>query len=49
MISILSAVLIYGKSGVIGIKLTEILGGLIGDNKIYITNRNICSSNKNSM
>ena len=30
VLSILSAVLIYGKSGVIGIKLTEILGGLIG-------------------
>ena len=30
VLSILSAVLIYGKSGVIGIKLTEILGGVIG-------------------
>ena len=30
VLSVLSAVLIYGKSGVIGVKLTEILGGLIG-------------------
>ncbi len=30
VLSILSAVLIYTKSGVIGIKLTEILGGLMG-------------------
>ena len=30
VLSILSAVLIYTKSGIIGIKLTEILGGLMG-------------------
>ena len=30
ILSILSAVLIYTKSGVIGVKLTEILGGLMG-------------------
>lgn len=30
VLSILSAVLIYTKSGVVGVKLTEILGGLIG-------------------
>ena len=30
ILSILSAVLIYTKSGVIGVKLTEILGGVIG-------------------
>ena len=30
VLSILSAVLIYGKSGVIGIKLNEILGGMMG-------------------
>ena len=30
MLSILLAVLIYGKSGVIGIKLNEILGGMMG-------------------
>ena len=30
ILSILLAVLIYGKSGVIGIKLNEILGGMIG-------------------
>ncbi len=30
VLSILSAVLIYTKSGVIGIKLTEVLGGLMG-------------------
>ncbi len=30
ILSILSAVLIYTKSGVIGVKLTEVLGGLMG-------------------
>lgn len=30
ILSILLAVLIYGKSGVIGIKLNEILGGMMG-------------------
>ena len=30
ILSILSAVLIYTKSGIIGIKLTEVLGGLMG-------------------
>ena len=30
ILSILSAVLIYTKSGLIGIKLTEVLGGLMG-------------------
>ena len=30
ILSILSAVLIYTKSGVVGVKLTEILGGLMG-------------------
>ncbi len=30
ILSILSAVLIYTKSGIIGVKLTEILGGIIG-------------------
>ncbi len=30
LLSILLAVLIYGKSGVIGIKLNEVLGGMIG-------------------
>ena len=30
VLSILLAVLIYGKSGMIGIKLSEILGGMMG-------------------
>lgn len=30
ILSILLAVLIYGKSGVVGIKLSEILGGMMG-------------------
>ena len=30
ILSILLAVLVYGKSGVIGVKLNEILGGMMG-------------------
>ena len=30
LLSVLLAVLIYGKSGVVGIKLNEILGGMMG-------------------
>lgn len=47
--SILLAVLIYTKSGVVGIKLSEILRWDNGGNAICTSNRNFCNSNKTSM
>lgn len=47
--SILLAVLIYTKSGIIGIKLNEILRGNNGNNAIYTSIRYFCISNKTCM
>lgn len=44
--SILLAVLIYTKSGVIGIKLSEILRRYNGNNAIYTSYWNFCYCNK---
>ena len=41
--SILLAVLIYTKSGVIGLKLNEILGRDNGDYAVYTSNWNFCN------
>lgn len=46
--SILLAVLIYTKSGVIGVKLNEILRRNAGVDAIYTSNRKFCSCNKTS-
>ena len=43
VLSILLAVLIYTKSGVIGIKLNEILRRFNGNNAICASNWNICN------
>ena len=42
VLSILMAVLIYTKSGVIGAKLNEILRWVNGSNAICITTWNVC-------
>ncbi len=44
--SILLAVLIYTKSGIIGMKLNEILRRNYGDYAIYSSGWDICYSNK---
>lgn len=44
--SILLAVLIYTKSGVIGVKLNELLRRNARMDAIYITYRKFCSCNK---
>lgn len=49
VVSILLAVLIYGKSGVIGLKLNEIFGRYDGNYKVCFANWNICISNKYCM
>ena len=49
VVSILLAVLIYTKSGMIGTKLNEILGRSIWNSSIYITYWYFCNSNKNSI
>ena len=46
ILSILLCVLIYGKSGIIGIKLNEILGGMMGIIKYILP---ICNRNKTSI
>ncbi len=46
VLSILLAVLIYTKSGVIGLKLNEILRRLNGNYAIYTTNWNFCNCYK---
>ena len=47
--SILFAVLIYTKSGVIGVKLNEILRWYNGNNAICTSYWNFCNCNKNCM
>lgn len=49
VVSILLAVLIYTKSGMIGTKLNEILGRNIWYSSIYTTYWYFCYSNKNSI
>lgn len=49
VLSILMAVLIYTKSGVIGAKLNEILRWANGNNAIRITTWNVCNCHQISM
>ena len=46
VLSILLAVLIYTKSGVVGLKLNEILRWFNGNNAIHTTYRNFCNCYK---
>lgn len=48
-LSILLAVLIYSKSGIIGLKLNEILRWNVWGNAICVTNWNFCNRNKTCM
>lgn len=49
VLSILMAVLIYTKSGVIGAKLNEILRWTNGTNAICVTTWNVCNCHKTGM
>lgn len=46
VLSLLLAVLIYTKSGTVGLKLNEILRGNDGNYAIHFADRNLCYSDK---
>ena len=49
VLSILLAVLIYSKSGIIGLKLNEILRWNVWNNAVCIASWNFCNCNKTCM